>query len=153
MVEDEKVRAEVAKTLTGLLLDDLSPKVNAEALHALKLWATRDSLPQLVAFARRVEKAKGTCSSELIDALARFPDETSAEAIALQLKAPANRARAAQALLKLGPVATKAVLHYLDHPDAAVRKEARGVCQQLKVAASLQLDQILVDVADARKGR
>jgi hypothetical protein len=146
---DEKQQAEVARALAGLL-DDLSPQVNALALHALKLWATRDCLPQLVALARRDEKA---CPPELLDVLARFPDETAAEAIALQLDAPANRGRAAQALLKLGPVATKAVLGYLDDPDADVRKEARGLCEQLRIPADVQLEQTLADVADVRKAR
>jgi hypothetical protein len=149
--DDEKQQAEVARALAGLL-EDLSPKVNALALDALKLWATRDCLPQLVAFARRDVKA-GTCPAELIDVLARFQDPTVAEAIALQLKAPANRGRAAQALLKLGPVATKAVLLYINSPDPAVQREARRLCRQLKIPTSLQLEHTLADVADARKPR
>ena len=141
----------MAKALTGLL-DDLSPKVNALALHALKLWATRDCLPRLVAFVRRDEKA-GPCPPELIDLLARFPDESAAEAVALQLKVPANRGRAAQALLQLGPVAAKAVLQYVDYPDPAVQKAARGLARQLNLAPALPLEQTLADVADARKPR
>jgi hypothetical protein len=149
--DDARQQAEVSRALTGLL-DDLSPKVNALALHALRLWATRDCLPQLVAFARRDQKA-GVCPPELIDVLARFPDESAAEAVALQLKAPANRGRAVQALLKLGPVAAKAVLPYLDSPDPAAQKEARGLCRQLNVSPAQQLEQTLADVADARKPR
>jgi HEAT repeat protein len=149
--DDERQQAEVARALTGLL-DDLSPKVNSLALRALNLWATRDCLPQLVAFARRNEKA-GACPPELIDVLARFPDETAAEAVALHLKTTSTRGRAVKALLKLGPVATKAVLAYLDYPDAAVQKEARGLCQQLLIPTALQLEQTLADVADPRKPR
>jgi hypothetical protein len=148
---DEKRQAEVATVLTRLL-DDLSPRVNALALDALKLWATRDSVPSLVAFARRNEKA-GPCPSALIDVLARFPDETTAEAIALQLKVPANRGRAVQALLKFGLVASKAVLLHIDDPDAAIQKETRGLAQQLNVPLSLQLNQALADLADAQKPR
>ncbi len=142
-------QTEVARALTSLL-DDLSPRVNALALRALKLWATRDCLPQVVAFAQRDEKA-GACSPELIDLLARFPDESAADAVVLQLAVPANRGRAAQALLKLGPVATRAVLPYIDDPDAAVRNEVRQLCEQLKIPTSVQLNQILADLADARK--
>ncbi|HZY83947.1 MAG TPA: hypothetical protein VFE78_03895 [Gemmataceae bacterium] len=149
--DDERLQAEVSKALAGLL-DDLSPKVDALALHALKLWATRDCLPQLIAFSRRDEKA-GVCPPELIDVLARFPDESAAEAVALQLKVPANRAQAVQALLKLGPVATKAVLSYLDYPDLTVQKEARGLSRLLKIAPARQLEQTLADVADPRKPR
>jgi hypothetical protein len=144
-------QAEVARALTGLL-NDLSPKVNALALHALKLWATKDCLPRLVAFARRDEKA-GPCPPELIDLLARFPDESAAEAVALQLKVPANRGRAAQALLQLGPVAAKAVLQYVDSPDPAVQKEARGLARQLNLALPLRLEQTLADVTNPWKPR
>jgi HEAT repeat protein len=148
---DAAQQAEVARSLARLL-DDLSPKVDALALHALKLWATKDCLPQLVAFARRQDKG-GACPPELIDVLARFPDESAAGAIALRLKDPPNRSRAVEALAKLGPVATRAVLGYINHPDADVRKAARSLCRQLKVPAAQVLDQTLVDVADARKAR
>jgi hypothetical protein len=146
---DSRQQAEAAKVLSGML-GDLSSKVNALALHALKLWATKDSLPGLVAFARRNEAA-GACPAELIDVLARFPDESAAEAIALQLEVPTNRGRAVGALLNLGPVATKAVLPYIDDPDPAVQNAALGLCEQLKIPTSIQLDQILADVADAHK--
>jgi HEAT repeat protein len=149
---DGPQQAVVARALAGLL-QDLSPRVTAPALHALKLWATRDCLPQLVAFARRDEKA-APCPPELIDLLARFPDATAADAIALQLKSPANRGRAAQALRKLGgPVATAAVLGYIDSPKADVRESARKLCRELNVPADRLLNQTLADVADARKGR
>jgi HEAT repeat protein len=149
--EGQAQQAEVARGLAELLAD-LSPKVDALALRGLKLWATRDCLPQVVAFARRQEKG-GACTAELLDVLARFPDGSAAEAIARRLKDPANRARAVQALAKLGPSATGAVLGYINHPDADVRKEARGLCRLLKIPAGQQLDQTLADVADARQPR
>jgi HEAT repeat protein len=149
--DDERQQAEVSKALTGLLAD-LSPKVNALALHALRLWATKDCLPQLVAFARRDEKA-GACPPELIDVLARFPDAGAAEAVALQLKVPANRAQAVQGLAKMGSAATKAVLRYLDYPDPAIQKEVRWLCEQLGTPAAAQLDQTLADVAAPQKPR
>jgi hypothetical protein len=149
--DDEAQQAEVARALAGSL-QDLSPKRDALALRALKLWATRDCLPQVVAFAHRRQKA-GACPPELIDVLARFPDEAAAEAIALHLRGPATRPRAVQALAELGPVATRAVLGYLNHPDAPVRKAARGLCRLLNVPAALQVEQTLADVADARKAR
>jgi HEAT repeat protein len=149
--DDAAQQAEVARGLAGML-DDLSPKVDALALHALKLWATKDCLPQLVAYAQRREKG-GACPPELIDVLARFPDESAAGAIALRLKDPASRPRAVEALAKLGPSATRAVLGYINHPDADVRKPARSLCGQLKVPAAQVLDQTLADVAGARKAR
>jgi hypothetical protein len=149
--DDDAQQAEVARALTGLL-EDLSPRANAMALRALELWGTRDSLPPLVAFARRQERG-GPCPPELIDVLARFPDEAAAEAIALRLKDPASRPGALQALAKLGPAAARAVLGYINHPDVDVRKEARGLCRLLSVPAAAQLEQTVADVADARTPR
>jgi hypothetical protein len=154
--EDDAAKAQVAGALSGLL-GDLSPQVNGVALRALKLWATPDSLPSLLAYAGRVEKATdkqaAANNSLLMDVLAQFPDESAADAIALRLKDPGRRDKAAQALLKLGPVATGAVLKYLDHPNADVRKEARTLSRTLNAAAGRQLDQILADVADSHKPR
>jgi hypothetical protein len=147
---DAKQQAEVAKAL-ATLLDDLSPRVNAVALRALKLWATPDCLPQLVAFAKRDPKA--ACPTDLIDLLARFPDESAAEALALQLKIPANRELAAQAILKVGTVASKALLPYVDDPDIAVRNEARDLSQKLNTSSMPPLDRILADLADPSKAR
>jgi hypothetical protein len=148
---DAKQQARVAGALAGML-DDLSPEVDALALRALKLWATEDSLPRLVAFARRAEKAR-ICRAELIDVLSRFPEESAADAIALQLSTPADRGRAAEALVKLGRVATKTVLRYVDDPDPDVRNEARELCGRLNVPAAKLLEQTLADVADAQKAR
>jgi hypothetical protein len=150
-------RAGVDVSLASLLAD-LSPEANGHALRALKLWATSDCLPQVAAFARRLEKAGDSKEvaankSILIDVLARFPNETAAEAIALQLKDPAQRDKTAQALVKLGPVASGAVLHYLNHDDEGVRKEAASLCRLLNIPAARQLEQTLADVADARKTR
>ncbi|HEY1861920.1 MAG TPA: hypothetical protein VGG61_16280, partial [Gemmataceae bacterium] len=147
----------VAGPLVGLL-GDLSPETNGAALGGLKLWATKDSLPQVVEFARRLEKAGNTKEVEanksaLIDVLAQFPDTTAAEAIALQLKDPGLRDKAAQALVKLGPVASGTVLTYLNHPDENARKEAGSLCRLLNIPADRQLGQTLADVADTRKVR
>jgi hypothetical protein len=144
-------RAKAATLLAGLL-DSLSPQVNVPALRALKLWATPDSLPALVAFAQRQARA-GRCDPVLLDVLAQFKDPTAASAIALQLQSATERGQAVQALLKLGPAAAPAVLPYINHPDAAVRKEARSLVRLLKVSAGRQLDQTLADIADTRTAR
>ena len=143
--QDETQKAEAARPLARLL-DDLSPKVSGQALQALKLWATPDCLPPLLEYARREQKAASS-NPVLIDVLAQFPDQAAAEAIALQLPNPALRDQAVQALLKLGPVATPAILLYLDAPDEGVRKEAQDLCRLLNVPVDRQLEQILADVA------
>jgi len=150
-------KKEVAQDLARLL-GDLSPRTNGPALRGLKLWATKDCLPQVVNFAQRLEKARDSKEvaankSAVIDVLAKFPDQIAAEAIALELKDPTQRARAVQALLKLGPVASGTVLEYLNHPDEGVRKEAESMARMLKIPDDRQLRQTLADVADARKAR
>jgi hypothetical protein len=155
--ETDAEKGRVARPLAGLL-GDLSPEANGLALRGLKLWATKDCLPQLADFARRLEKAGNdekvaANKSALIDVLAQFPDQTATEAIALQLRDPAQRGKASQALLKLGPVADGVVLRYLDHPDEGVRKEAESLCRLLKLPADRQLGQTLADVAGASKAR
>jgi hypothetical protein len=147
--QDPAQQAEVARALAGLL-DDLSPHVNALALHALKRWATADNLPALLAFARRGEKAE-PCAAELIDLLSRFDDEKAAEALAAQLKLPASRALAAEALRKLGPTAAPAVLRRLDDPDPAVRRQARELSEVVGAPVKRQVGQLLADLADLHK--
>jgi hypothetical protein len=150
-------RAAVAGSLVGLL-GDLSTATNGLALRALKLWATPDSLPPVVDYARRLARAGATPEvaankTALIDVLARFPDAAAANAIALQLTDPALRGQASQALAKLGPVAGGAVLRYLNHPDAGARQEAARLALVLNLPADRQLEQTLADVADARQSR
>jgi HEAT repeat protein len=147
----------VDMSLAGLLAD-LSPQTNGPALQALKVWATSDCLPQVLAFARRLETAGDSKEvtvnkSILIDVLARFPDAKAADAIALQLKDPSQRGKAAQALVKLGPVASAAVVRYLNDSDASVRMEAASLCRLLEIPASRQLEQTLADVAGSDKAR
>jgi hypothetical protein len=155
---DNPAQKAAAAPFLARLLDGLSPRVDAVALQALKLWATKDCLPSLATFAQRQQKAAANAetaanTSVLIDVLAQFPDETAAEAIALQLKDVGQRGKAVQALLKLGPVSAKAVLGYLNHPDGGVRKEAQSLSRLLNISADRQLAQTLTDVADASKPR
>ncbi len=139
---------DIAKALANLL-DDPSPEVRNQALQALKTWLTKDCLPQLLAYARREQK-NPSGGPALIDVLAQFPDENAAEAVALLLPNAQTRDKAVQALLQLGPAATKAVLPYINHPDPGVQKAARELCRRLNVPADLQLEQTLADAAAAQ---
>jgi hypothetical protein len=155
-VNDEQ-KAEVSKLLTSLL-DDLSPRTNGAALRALQLWATKDSLQSLVAFASRQAKLPSGSEARkndgpLLKVLSQFTDATAAEAMASLLLDPEQRDKAFQALLKLGPVAGPATLQYFNHPDPAIHKEARRLAKALEIPDQRQLEQTLADVADARKAR
>jgi hypothetical protein len=155
--DNDAEKGEVTGPLAALL-GDLSPRVNHLGLKALKLWGTKDCLPQVVAFAGRQEKAGNSKeaaanASAVIDLLAQFPDESAADAVALWLKDPEQRDQAVQALVKIGPPATEPVLRHLNYPDPAVQKEARSLCNRLKVSTERQLGQTLADIADARKPR
>jgi hypothetical protein len=149
---DDPAEQTAAAPALAQFLEDLSPEVCHRALLALKSWATPDCLPQLLAYARRQQKDAAS-DPLLIDVLAQFCDERAAEAIAWQLPNDHTRARATQALANLGPAAAPAALAYLNHPDAAVQKEARNLCRRLDVSDERQLEQTLADVADARTAR
>ncbi len=138
--------------LLGKLLVDQPPEVCGKVLQALKMWATKDCLSDLVEFARREQK-NAAGNPDLIDVLAQFSDPSAAEAIALQLPNPRTRDKAGQALLKLGPVADKAVLGHINDPDDAVQKDARDLARRLKISDQRQLEQTLADVADTRVSR
>jgi len=148
---NDEQKAEAAPLLAAQL-EDLSPDVCGQALQALKVWATKDCLPQLVAYSRREQK-NASGNPQLIDVLAQFKDERAADALALQLPNVHARAKAVQALSNLGPAASKAVLRYINHPDEAVQKEARSLCRKLDISAERQLEQTLADVADTRIAR
>jgi hypothetical protein len=145
---------ETVARLLAKQLEDLSPEVCNAALRALKHWATADCLPQLLAYARREQK-NAAGNPLLIDVLAQFSDESAAGGIALQLLNGPTRGKAVQALLTptLRPVADRAVLPYLNHPDVDVRKAARDLCRRLGVSTERQLEQTIADIADTRLGR
>jgi hypothetical protein len=155
--DDKSQQDDIAAELVKML-DDLSPKVTSPAVRALKLWASKSTLTELGDFARRQEAAEPgkraeAINSTLIDLLAQWKDETAAEDIAVYLRDPKLRDKAAQALLQLGSVSEAAVLHYLNHPDNDAQKEARRLVNVLKISEARQLDQSLVDLGDSRKPR
>jgi hypothetical protein len=151
--QDEGEKAAVSQQFARLLAD-LSPEVTSQVLQALKSWGTRDCLPQLLTFARREQKNPAG-NPLLIDVLVQFQEDAAAEAIALQLLNRQTRGKVVQALLTptLRPVAEKAVLPYLDHPDVEVRKAARDLCSRLDVSPDRQLEQTLADITDPKRGR
>lgn len=146
--DSDSQKAQGAKLLGKLLLDQ-PPKVCGKVLHALKLWATRDCLADLAEYARRDQKNPAG-NSPLIELLARFPDPAAADAIAMQLPNPNTRAKAGQALLKLGNVSQSAVLQYLNFPDPAVQLETSSLARLLKISDQQQLDQTVADTASAQ---
>jgi hypothetical protein len=121
------LRAVVAREL-GRLVQDRDAGVRLAAVEALGTWGTADSVPLLVPLT-------GNYNGELrwaaIDALAKLGDERGAEAIATRLKEPGDRQEAARALKGMGGKAEKAVVGSLRNADAAVRREACAVLEQV----------------------
>jgi HEAT repeat protein len=137
-------RSQVAKIL-ATFLDDTDGNIRTTALRALKLWVTKDCLAKLLEFAKR-EAQSPFGNQPLIEVLEQIKDETAAQAIALQLPNFFQRANASRALLNMGPLASKAVLQYLNHPDFGVHGEARRLCPLLKVSSTDYLQQTLEDI-------
>jgi HEAT repeat protein len=142
---DDVSRTESAKLLAHLL-NGPSPKIADQALVALKSWATKEVLPQLVEHARSQQKA-ASGNPVLLDILAQFPTESSAQALVLYLGNSQGRAKAAQALMRIGPVATDAVLPYINDPNVKIQAAARDLVSRLNVPSDRLLRQILADVA------
>jgi HEAT repeat protein len=128
------------------LLDDPGADVRNQALRALMLWASKDSLPDLVEYARREQTAPGG-SPLLLDVLAQFPDPAAADAIALQLSNVHTRDQAGRALLKLGPAAVNTVLRHMDDPNECARTETRKLADLLNISADRLLQQAVADVS------
>jgi HEAT repeat protein len=152
---NDKQKADGAAVLVKLL-DGLDPHVNGTGLRALKLWATKDNLPQFLEYSRRLAESPRTPETNsnaalLIQTLAQFREASAATGIAVQLPNDAVRAEASQALLTQGAVAVDAVLSLINDPDPAVNKEARRLAGSFNVSEDRKIQQTLADVASERR--
>ncbi|MHB1426064.1 MAG: HEAT repeat domain-containing protein [Gemmataceae bacterium] len=134
-------REEIVKALESLL-NDSDPSVRQEAILALGVWGTKDSVPLLL----KAMSDKDTRKSVII-ALGLLKDERAAEPIAERLEDFFERKEAVVALHRIGPAAEQAVLARLSHPDGQVRMCA---CDILKVIGTKQSIAALAKVAAAK---
>jgi HEAT repeat protein len=119
------------------LLDDYGTKPSTIAAEALKALTSRNVDVRTSAVVWFVDNQPGDESSQA----------AAADAIALQLSNPKIRGKAVKGLLKLGPVASKAVLRHLNDPDPQVHKDVRDLARRLNLPANAQLRQTLADAA------
>ncbi len=132
---DPDRQAEVAKTLTDLLIDN-DHWLKEDAAAALETWAVAGSVTPLVRFLQDAGLGDANAKRYAMRALARLRDPSAAKAITQQLftrDAPA----AIQALKEMGPAAEPAVIALLDHQDPAIRREMCGVLEEIGTANSI----------------
>jgi HEAT repeat protein len=141
-------REEVARALQeALAKDDNNPFSQEEILEAFAVWGSKDSVPFLLN--ALAEKQDPFTREAIMKALARFQDERACEPLALHLEDAMDRREAAEALKAMGPIAEKAVLKRLQHPDHWVRWEA---CKILRVIGTKESLAALEKATAEREG-
>jgi HEAT repeat protein len=109
---DEISRVKVSKALNAPLLDT-DPAIRADALDAVRVWATREN------------------TSTLLKLLGNLPGErTEAN--------PRTGERVVQALISIGPGVETALVPLLKSPDGLVRRQACWILSETGTNASVQ---------------
>jgi HEAT repeat protein len=129
---DEGRRREVAALLAGNLKDK-NDATREAAARALVTWATRADVPALL---DAIDDHSGGVRAAVMEALGNLKDERAVSPVALRLTT-GDRGHAAAALQKMGPMAEKEVLKYLDDQDGGTRTEACKVLQRIGTRESL----------------
>jgi predicted Zn finger-like uncharacterized protein len=128
-------RAEVAK----LLADQIPDKefwLRKAAVHALQVWATREEIPRV---AKALESPDVFTRGEAFGVLRKFPDPSTAPAIAERLVDLGDRGNASAALKAIGPAAQKAVFPFTNHKDGFVASEACNILKEIGNADSVPI--------------
>lgn len=123
-------RPEVVRALEEALRKDTNPFDREELVKMLAVWGGKDSVPALLKTLQSLEKHDFPARRAIFHALARLQDERACEPIAVYLEDFPSRHDAAEALKAMGPIAEKAALKRLEHPDQFLRQE---VCDILAV--------------------
>jgi HEAT repeat protein len=124
---DPERRAEVVALLVSFM-EDVEGFCAMHASRALANWATPETTPAdtlMVLMDRSHEQVRQ--NSMLV--LAQLKEKRATDLIAQRLAYDRDRATASKALQKYGPLAEKAVLGMLSHPNKAAQKEACYVLQ------------------------
>jgi hypothetical protein len=137
----EHRREEVARTLEAAATNgDIVVRQNA--VRALAVWATPDSVPTLI---KVLDDKAAHVRAEAMTGLAALKDERGAAAVARRLTDFADRANARKALEAMGSVAEKPVADLLTHPDYLVRREACDILKTIGTPASVARLQAVAD--------
>jgi HEAT repeat protein len=120
-------QAEVARELEKLLngRDNL---VAGKSIGALVVWATAEQVPSLL---KALNSTNPFIRDGALTALVRLKEPRAAEPVAKMLTSFHTRAKAAQALIDIGPPVEEEVRKYLTHADQAVREEAKRILSKI----------------------
>src|SRR5262249_34609845 len=116
-------QAEVARELEKLL-NGRDKLVAGESIKALVVWATAEQVPSLL---KALDSTNPFIRDDAVAALVRLKEPRAAEPAAKMLTSFHTRAKAAQALIEIGPPVEEEVRKYLMHSDQAVRAEATRI--------------------------
>jgi HEAT repeat protein len=123
----QRRRGEVARALESAAMGwDIVVRQNA--VRALAVWATPDSVPTLI---QLLDDPAPQCRAEAMAGLGALKDERGAAAVAKKLGDLGDRANARKALEVMGPVAEKPVAALLGHSDYLVRREACDILRAI----------------------
>jgi predicted Zn finger-like uncharacterized protein len=143
---DKARQGEVARAVEALLSSNAS---RTQAVHALKTWADKDSLPAL---AKVLNDGKpgptfpGDATQEAMATLARFPDPRGAEAVARYATNAFAGDPAVASLQTMGKeVAEAAALKYYHDPDGG-RERVRKLLQGFGTTESAIAQQSATDL-------
>ena len=104
-------------------------------MKALQTWGDKEMVPAL---AQMLKKRGSPVRRQIMETLAKFPDERSADAVAETLANLVDRKWAGDALRAMGPIAEKSVLRQLEAiADLRAKKEACAILAEIGSPASL----------------
>jgi HEAT repeat protein len=120
-------QGEVARELDKVLAGSGSEGARVAAMKALKVWADGESVPGIAQVVGDDASASGFGDLRHlgIAILGRLKDQRGAPAVAKSLANAFFNEEASKALQEMGPVAEKAVLGYVNHPDGGARERAK----------------------------
>jgi HEAT repeat protein len=151
VIPDAERRAEVVALLVSFM-EDVEGFCAMHASRALANWATPETTPAdtlIVLMDRPHEQVRQ--NSMLV--LAQLKEKRSVDLIAQRLALDRDRATASKALQNFGPLAEKAVVGMLNHPNKAVQKEACYVLQFIGTQESVTALEKLSGSGNAELGR
>jgi HEAT repeat protein len=135
---DEQNRLKLSRALNSVL-EDRDNGVREDALHAVKVWGSRENTRTLLRLleGNAEEKKPFGRSGYIVEILGVLKDPEAAPALARGLANVFERGHVIKALKSMGPGAEKAVIPYLHAEDRAVREEACRILAAIGTRQSL----------------